>query len=105
MLGSLWRRFRLPTSPLGRDAIAGAILHDAETVPGATNPEIRKWRAETAALKLAVGEPEFENCRPETSAQKPNLRKCLSFSKTWKLASRDQTGWLTTQSAANRSQR
>src|SRR5271165_5599728 len=33
-----------------------------------TKTEIGKWRAETAAVKPAAGEPEFEDCRPETSA-------------------------------------
>src|SRR5271166_5564648 len=40
-----------------------------------TKTEIGKWQAETAAVKPAAGEPEFEDCRPETSAWKPNLRE------------------------------
>jgi hypothetical protein len=38
-------------------------LAHLEPVCGATNPEIEKWRAETGALKPAVGEPEFEDFR------------------------------------------
>ncbi len=33
-----------------------------------TKTEIGKWRAETAAVKPAAGEPKIEDCRPETSA-------------------------------------
>jgi len=33
-----------------------------------TKTEIGKWRAETAAVKPAAGEPKFEDCWPETSA-------------------------------------
>ncbi len=42
-------------------------LAHLEPVSGTTKPEIGKWRAETAALKLAAGGPEFEDCRLETS--------------------------------------
>jgi hypothetical protein len=66
-----------------------------------TKTEIGKWRAETAAVKPAAGALEFEDCRPETSAWKPNPRKCRSFSQTRKPNRRDPTGWLTTQSLAN----
>ena len=66
-----------------------------------TKTEIGKWRPETAALKPAAGGLEFEDCRPETSAWNPNLRKCRSFSQTGKPNHRDPTGWLTRQSLAN----
>ena len=40
-------------------------LAHLEPVSGATKTEIGQWRAETAALKLAAGGAEFEDC-PET---------------------------------------
>jgi hypothetical protein len=48
-------------------------------------------------LKLLPGGADFEDCRPETSAKKPNLRNCRDFLRTGKTNRRDETGWLTTQ--------
>jgi hypothetical protein len=69
------RRARYPCEPVSVNSRTG--LRTAET-------EIGKSPAETGARNLLRKSRNARNCRPETGAPQPNLRKCRRFSPTGK---------------------